>query len=175
MIGEQPVATTDATICLGVWWQSNLSAARSVPENTAKARKAFFALGSIGAFSGELNPLSTSSIFETCVVPKLLYGCETWLLDTTCLKKLEQFQHEIGRRILRLSKYHSGDAVCIGLHWPSMATRILLRKLKFMGRLLDPSHSDTVSSRVFTTMAIEDIYISIVQQCRIIKGSNHES
>ena len=113
-------------------------------------------MGSIGAFSGELNPLSTSSIFETCVVPKLLYGCEIWLLDTSCLKKLEQFQHEIGRRILRLSKFHSGDAVRIGLQWPSVASRILLRKLSFMCKLLDPAHSDTMSSRVFTTMAIED-------------------
>ena len=84
MISEQSVATTDAAKSLDVWWQTNLSAARYVSENITKARKAFFALGSIGAFSGELNPLSTSSIYETCVIPKLLYGCETWLLDTSC-------------------------------------------------------------------------------------------
>ena len=74
VIGEQSVATSDAAACVGVWWQTNLSAAHSVAENIAKARKAFFAFSSIGAFGGELNPLSTSSIFETCVVPKLLYG-----------------------------------------------------------------------------------------------------
>ena len=39
-----------------------------VKENLIKARKAFFALGCMGAFQGVLNPLSTSSIFESCVM-----------------------------------------------------------------------------------------------------------
>ena len=71
------ISTTSAVKCLGVWWQYNLSASRAVQENIGKARKAFFALGNIGAFHGNLNPLSGRSIFETCIMPILLYGCET--------------------------------------------------------------------------------------------------
>ena len=32
------------------------------------------------AFQGDLNPLSGRAIFETCVVPTLLYGRESWIL-----------------------------------------------------------------------------------------------
>ena len=33
--------------------------------------------------------------------------CENWMLTDSMLHQLESFQGEIGRRILRLSKYHS--------------------------------------------------------------------
>ena len=31
--------------------------------------------GAMGTFQGDLSPLSTRSVIETCVVPVLLYGC----------------------------------------------------------------------------------------------------
>ena len=130
LVAGHSVTTTSAAKYLGVWWQSNLSASLSVNENIKKARKAFFVMGSLGAFQGELNPLSTSSIFETFILPVLLYGCETWLLDSSCLSALESFQCEIRRRILRLPKHYSGNAVRIGLHWHSMSTRIFLKKFQ---------------------------------------------
>ena len=50
-------------------------------ESIQKARRAFFLHGSIGAFQGDLSPLSTKSIIiETCVMPVLLYGCENWVV-----------------------------------------------------------------------------------------------
>ncbi len=42
-------------------------ATRCIEENVKKARGAFFKLGSIGAFQGDLNPLSTKSVIVTCV------------------------------------------------------------------------------------------------------------
>ena len=123
----------NAAKCLGVWWNTSLSAKHSVCENVNKARRAFFALGRLGAFQGNLNPLSSCSIFETCITPILLYGCETWLLDSTSLSALESFQHEIGCRILRAPKFYSEASVRIALHWPTVATRILIRKLNFVG------------------------------------------
>ena len=85
---------------------------------------------SIGAFHGRLNPLTGQSLFETFVIPTLLYGCETWIHSEPLLESLESFQAEIGKRILGISKYHSNISTRIGLHWPSMKARILLRKLK---------------------------------------------
>ena len=116
-INDSCVQISSSAKCLGVWWQHDLLAKHSVAESINKARKAFFALGSLGAFQGELNPLSSASIFETCVIPTLLYGCETWILNSGCLKALESFQCEIGRHILRLPKFYSNNAVHIGLHW----------------------------------------------------------
>ena len=170
-VGGTKISTKHSASCLGVQWQSNLSAKESVTTNIAKARKAFFALGSTRAFHGDLNPLSSSNIFETCVLSVLLYGCETWLLDSSCIQALEKFQCEIGRRILKLPKYHANDAIRIGLHWPTMATRILLRKLSFLSKLLS-NQKDSMSSQIFVSLAIDDIYsISIVQQCRFLEAS----
>ena len=154
--------------CLGTWWKYNLSAIRSVQENIVKARRAFFAFGKIDAFQGHLNPLSAVNIFETCVIPVLLYGCDTWLLDSSTISLLEQFQYEIGRRILKVQKNTSGKVVRLCLNLPSMACRILIRKLTFLGKLLRADNS-TISSTLFTAQAIVDPFI--IQQCKMLEAS----
>ena len=58
--------------CLGIWCTQNLSSSTSISENINKARRAFFALRSIGAYQGSLNPLTASSLFSTYVLPVLL-------------------------------------------------------------------------------------------------------
>ena len=99
-------------------------------------------------------------------MPVLLYGCETWMLDATCIQALEKFQCEIGRRILKLSKHHPSDPVRIALNWPTISTRILLRKPTFLSRLITNSDDTT---QIFTSLAIVDVYsITIVQQCRLL-------
>ena len=114
---------------------------------------------------------SQDSIFETCIVPILLYGSETWLLDSTSLNALESFQHEIGCRILRVPRRYSKSAVRIGLHWPSVATRVLIRKLGFLSKLLSGT-MDTISRRIFTSLAMENVFeTSIVQQCKMLEAN----
>ena len=170
VMGHQAREITLAAKCLGVWWQYNLFASRAVHENVSKARKAFFALGNIGAFHVSLNPLSGHSIFETCIVPILLYDCKAWLLDSSTIKVLESFQCDIGRRILRPPKHHSKTVVRLGLQWPSVSTSILIHKLSFLATLLS-STDDKISSRIFTSLAIVDVYnIGLVQQCRMLEA-----
>ena len=107
------ISTSKTSICLGVWWNSNLSSQNSATENVYKARKSIFALGRLGAFQGHLNPLSFCSIFETCIIPVLLYGSDTWLLDSTSPNTLESFQHEIKCHILRVPKFYSKSALLL--------------------------------------------------------------
>ena len=167
-IAGQKVQTQAEAKCLGVWWRYDLSPTKSVEECIHKARRAFFALGSIGAFHGRLNPLTGHSLFETFVVPTMLYGCETWILSDSHYSTLESLQAEIGKRILRISKYHSNLGVLIGLHWPSIRARILIRKLNFLAKLLDGC--DSLSAQVFRTLACDDVYnVSLVQQCRSLE------
>ena len=101
-LSDHCVNISTSVKCLGIWWQHDLKAQRAVKENISKARKAFFAFGKLDAFEGKLNPLSSSSIYMTCVLSVLLYGCETWILDKSMLSLLENFPAEIGRRILKL-------------------------------------------------------------------------
>ena len=63
---------------------------------------------------------------------------------------LESFQEEIGRRILKLSRFHSGLAVRVLLQGPSVKTRVLMRKLIFLKQVV--SGDDVVSSQVFRTL-----------------------
>ena len=169
-LGNHALTTKWTARCLGIQWQSNLSANESVSTNITKARKTFFGLGSTGVFHGDLNPLSSSNIYETCVLPILLYGCETWLLDSSCLQALEKFQCEIGQRILKLPRYHANVAVRIAIHWPTVATRILVRKLTYLSKLLS-NQTDTMSSRIFCSLAMENIYnISLIHQCRMLEA-----
>ena len=98
--GDICVSVVNSARCLGAWWTSNLSCSKWIDANI-KDRGAFFARGS-GVFHGTLNPLSSRSIVETCVMPTLLYGAESWILNATLLQKLESFQAEIAKRILRL-------------------------------------------------------------------------
>ena len=57
------VPSGSAGKCLGFWWSGDLGAIRTVQENIGKARRAFFYLGSLGVFKGDL-----------------MYGCENWIL-----------------------------------------------------------------------------------------------
>ena len=62
------------------------------------------------------------------------------------------------------------NAVRIGLHWPSISTRIFLRKVASLSTLLR-KNKDNLCSRTFVSMAIEDIYnTSIIQQCRMLES-----
>ena len=170
-IGDSSISTSDSAKCLGVWWNSCLLPSTLCRTMLNKARRAYFALGRLGAFQGYLNPLSSCCIFETCIVPILLYGSETWLLDSTSLNALESFQHEIGCRILRVPRCYSKSAVRIGLHWPSVATRVLIRKLSFLSKLLSGT-MDTISRRIFTSLAMENVFeTSIVQQCKMLEAN----
>ena len=109
-------------------------------------------------------------MYEIFVITVLLYGCETWILTSPLLNKLEKFQSGIGRRILKLSKHHADLAPIIGLHLPSMKVRILLRKLHFLAKLLE-SEEDDLSSRVFRTLSAENVFeISLVEQCKWLQN-----
>ena len=77
---------------ISTWWTHNLTSTKSIAENICKARKAFFSFGSIGVFHGNLNPLSSNSVIETCVMSVLLFGCESWYLTDTTLDDHERFQ-----------------------------------------------------------------------------------
>ena len=166
-IGSDIVEVQSKAKCLGVWWRYELSPGKTVEERVQHARRAFFALGSIGVFHGKLNALTGQSLFETFVVPIPLYGCETWILSESHVHTLESFQAKIGKRILGISKCHYNISTLIGLPWPSVKARILCRKLTFLEKLLV---DDCVSSQVLQTLASDDVYeISIIQQCHFLE------
>ncbi len=73
-VGGAVIPRSSEAKCLGFWWKGDLFATRAVEEGISKARRAFFLFGRIGTFQDELNPASSKSVIETCVMPVLLYG-----------------------------------------------------------------------------------------------------
>ena len=111
-------------------------------------------------------------MFEQCVIPTLLYGAENWILNDRCLELLEYFQAEIGRRILKLSRYHSSLSVRIGLALPSVTSRILKLKLNYLQKLLS-SEDDSIATATFRIIASQNVYnLSLVKQCIFLDAKN---
>ena len=165
--GDLQFPLTTSAKCLGALWSPNLSCTKWVEENVKKARRAFFARGS-GVFHCTLNPLSSKSIVEHCVFPCLLFGTKTWILNSTLLQKLESFQAELAKRILRLPACTSNNTALMALQWPSMRARILIIKLCFLFKVVI---SDlTLSARVFRSLAASDVEsLVIIRQCRFLE------
>ena len=78
------------------------------------------------------------------MLPVLMYGSENWYVTDSLMAKLEAFQDEIGRRILRLPRHYSGRGVRLALEWPSLVARVQ-RYSTCCGRSTMKSPSVTVS------------------------------
>ena len=152
---DETLNFVERCLSVRVWWQYDLFSTTSVGKCVFKAQHAFFALGSIGAFQGRLNPLTGRSLFET-PCSSVLYGFETWILSESHLSTLESFQAGIGKCILGLPKHHSNLSTLTGFHWPSVRCRVLIGKLGYLTKLL--SSDDKLSAQVFRTLASEDVY-----------------
>ena len=109
--------------------------------------------------------------------PCLLFGADIWILNSTLLQKLESFQAELAKRILRLLTRTSNNNALMALQWPSMIARILIIKLCFLFKVVK---SDlTLSARVFRSLAASDVEsLVITRQCRFLESiykSNYTS
>ena len=125
----------------------------------------------LGSFQGQLNPLSSRSLIESCVMPVLIYGSEFWHLNTTLLSRLESFQAELGKRILRLPRTTANSIPLITLDWPSMRCRCLCAKLCFLFRACSgDSNTDTLREEVFKTLSYSDVEaLDLIKQCRLLE------
>ena len=151
--------------CLGYWWKGDLSASRSVEENIKKARRAFFHYGSIGVFQGDIGPLSSKEVIESCVMPVLLYGSENWILTEVLMKRLESFQAELVKRVLKWPSHHSNTAAIAVLDVPTMKCRVLVRKLSFLRRVM-ASDTESLSGSMVLSLCDDVESICLVRECR---------
>ena len=125
-----PVCEVDGSVmpagdvgkCLG---KGDLSASRSVEENIREAHQ------------GDISPLSSKEVIKSCVMPVLLYGSENWIMTDALMERLEIFQAELVKRVLKWPKHHPNtDAIAI-LDIPTMKCRILVKKLGFLRRVME--------------------------------------
>ena len=82
---------------------------------------------------GDLSPLSTRSIIETCVMPILLFGSENWIVSGGIREQLESFLGELAKRALKWPRHFSNTAALTVLDLESV---IVAWKLGFLKRQL---------------------------------------
>ena len=126
--------------------------------------------GSIGAFQGDLNPLSSKSIIDTCVMPILLFGSENWILSDTLLCKLEAFLGELSKRALKWPMHFSNTSAVLALDMQTMRSRILCRKLSFLRRLLD-ERATGVGAAAMRSLTDDIESLCIVKECSELETS----
>ena len=119
---------------LGYQWNHDLSSKPSIEYNITKGRNSFFAYGSMGLFQGDLSPLSSRSMMDTCILPNLLYGPENWCLSKHSLQMLDSFLGELCKRLLncKLSQWYSNTPALVVVRQRSARALCLLRKLNFL-------------------------------------------
>ncbi len=59
-IGSNLITPSSSAKCLGVIWSHDLSPKKSIEFNINKARRAFFAQGSLGIYHGKQKPLTVA-------------------------------------------------------------------------------------------------------------------
>ena len=75
----------------------------------------------------------------------------------------------VGSKILRLTRFHSNISVLIGLDWPSMRARLLIRKLNFMRKLVGEGEAK-LSTEILHAFASKDVsQLTITEQCRYLE------
>ena len=164
VVGDGALPVRDTVKCLGYWWSKDLVALKCVDENIKKARKAFFGYGSLGVFQGSLNPLSSASVIDCCVLSVLLYGAENWILTPVLLDRLEKFQGELAKRVLRWPRHHSNTAAVVALGLESVKSRVLGLKLGFLQRVLDGG-AELVSGRAVESCEKGVSSLCLVKEC----------
>ena len=109
-------------------------------------------------------PLSSKSVLECCVIPVLLYGCETWILTEPLCQKLESLQSELVKRMLKWPKHLSNTAALTTLEVPTVRSQVLLRKMSFLHRVMN---SNPFSLSGWTVLALSQDINSLCQvECR---------
>ena len=97
-LSHVPVASASHEFC---WLYVHVSD-QSLPDGCSIVK------ASLGCrhFQGNMYPLASHSILETCTLLSMLpYGSENWILTGSLLQKLEVFQGKIVKRILKWPNY----------------------------------------------------------------------
>ena len=121
-------------------------------------------------FQGDISPLSSRSVLECCVMPILMFGSENWILTEGLIDRLEAFQGELVKRVLKWPKHHSNTAAITALDMPTMRSRLLVTKLGFLRRVMERD-SGSLSDRVLEALGDDFESVCLVRECRELEGS----
>ena len=104
----EPIEEVDLFIYLGSIVDTSGGTDADIKARKGKARSAFKKMKNVWS-SAKLSSRVKVRIFNSTIKPVLLYGCETWRMNSTPINKVQSFINSCLRKILRI-------------HWPEVIT-----------------------------------------------------
>ena len=127
----QPIQFSDTATHLGII-QGNLKNFNDlrVNDRIRNASQALYSLFGAGLHGRNgLNPAICGKLWQTYIIPRLLYGAEIWVLNRKQLERMEVFQREKLRQIQNLPERTANIAVLSLLGIPPVSAEIDIRAL----------------------------------------------
>ena len=122
---------------LGATFNKEGGGSRDIKNRLQKARGAFQRLGKVWAARG-IGRGAKIHLFKTLVRPVLLYGCETWKITKADERRLNSFQCQCLRRILRIRRQQaiSNNRVVEMADINNISSEIRWRRWNWLGHVL---------------------------------------
>ena len=98
-------------------------------------------------------------------MPVLLYGCENWVVTEGLLSKLEKCLAGMVKRALKWPRHLSSTAAVTVLDVPSVRSRLLVKKLGYLKRVL-VDDAVGVGAAVMRSMVDDAEELCLVKECR---------
>ena len=143
-VGESEIECVDELTYLGSLVSSRGRVDAEVNHRIASASRAFGALRHAVFMDRTLNTTTKRKVYQACVLPVLLYGCESWTPMCRHLNRLNAFRHRYIRTVLVLGitrkqqwEQHITSTQTLDL-WgdhETVSTKIAKRRLEWLGHI----------------------------------------
>ena len=148
-INSEPVEVVDSFVYLGSRISSNCSPEMEIFRRLALARSAFGRLYRVWR-SRRVRSSTKVRILDTCVLPVLLYGCESWCLSAAITRRLDAYHRSCLRHIMNIRWFHHiSNAEVYARAGSATPVSIIIRRrrLRLLGHVARLEH-DTPARRV---------------------------
>ena len=109
---------------------------REVQSKLDSCKRAFYSLVGCSLLKSTLSPLALSKVYQSSVIPKLLYGAEVRKYGDMEIEAYEKFHRKMGKDIQSLSCSTPNPAALVTLGWREIACKIDIIRLQFIQRIM---------------------------------------
>ena len=110
--------------------------AREIQAKLDLCKRAFYSLVGGSLFKSTLSPLALSKVYQSIVIPKLMYGAEVRKYSDAEIDTYEKFHRKMGKDIQSLSGSTPNPVAFATLGWKEIACKIDIIRLQFIQRIL---------------------------------------
>ena len=137
VVNNEQVEVVDDFIYLGARVSSSCSSEPEILRRIGLARRTFGRLSRVWRCN-KVRPITKVRILNTCVLPVLLYGCETWCLSAYTASRLDAYHRSCLRHIYNIRWFHrvtNEDLYTRAGISTRLTTTIRQRRIRYLGHV----------------------------------------